>query len=142
MILPDTNVISEAMRMNGNATVTAWLSSQPLAGLFLAAPVLAELLLGIQILPAGKRKTDLRAAFARTIDQRFRDRMLPFDHRAAAAYATVVASARSRGQAIAVIDGQIAAIAAAHGFSVATRDTAPFAAAGVPVINPWRFSPA
>ena len=34
---------------------------------------------------------------------------------------------------------QIAAIAAMHGFTVATRDTAPFAAAGVPVANPWEM---
>jgi toxin FitB len=36
-----------------------------------------------------------------------------------------------------VADGQIAAIAATHGFAVATRDTAPFIAAGAPVIDPW-----
>jgi hypothetical protein len=34
-------------------------------------------------------------------------------------------------------DCQVAAIASVHGFAVATRDTAPFLAAGVPVINPW-----
>ncbi|HTV78934.1 MAG TPA: hypothetical protein VMF03_11790 [Steroidobacteraceae bacterium] len=33
------------------------------------------------------------------------------------------------------LDEQIAAIAAVHGFTVATRDTAPFVAAGVPVIR-------
>jgi toxin FitB len=32
-------------------------------------------------------------------------------------------------------DGQIAAIAAVHGFTVATRDSAPFIAAGVPVVE-------
>jgi toxin FitB len=37
-------------------------------------------------------------------------------------------------------DGQIAAIAAVHGFKVATRDTAPFVAPGVPVVNPWEFA--
>jgi predicted nucleic acid-binding protein len=36
-------------------------------------------------------------------------------------------------------DGQIAAIASVHGFTVATRDTAAFVAAGVPVVNPWEF---
>jgi len=36
-----------------------------------------------------------------------------------------------------VADGEIAAIAAVHGFAVATRDTAPFVAAGVTVLNPW-----
>lgn len=47
--------------------------------------------------------------------------------------------ARAARQAISTADGQIAAIAAAHGFTVATRDTAPFVAAGVPVINPWEL---
>jgi len=36
-------------------------------------------------------------------------------------------------------DGQIAAIAAVQGFTLATRDTAPFIAAGVPVVNPWEI---
>ena len=34
-------------------------------------------------------------------------------------------------------DGTIAAIAAAHGFAVASRDTSAFAAAGLTVIDPW-----
>jgi len=46
--------------------------------------------------------------------------------------------ASARGYSISPIDCQIAAIAAVHGFKVATRDTAPFGAAGVPVINPWK----
>jgi predicted nucleic acid-binding protein len=36
-----------------------------------------------------------------------------------------------------VADGQIAAIARRKGFAVATRDTQPFAACGVTIINPW-----
>jgi len=46
-------------------------------------------------------------------------------------------NARHAGRAISVGDGQIAAIAAAHGFKVATRYTAPFIAAGVAVIDSW-----
>jgi toxin FitB len=38
-----------------------------------------------------------------------------------------------------VADGQIAAVAAVHGFAVATRDTQPFEAAGVEVLNPWEL---
>jgi predicted nucleic acid-binding protein len=48
-----------------------------------------------------------------------------------------VCSSDLAGHAISVADGQIAAIAATHGFTVATRDTAPFIAVGVPVIDPW-----
>jgi len=44
---------------------------------------------------------------------------------------------RAAGQGIGMADGYIAAIARAKGLIVATRDTQPFAAAGVPVINPW-----
>jgi len=35
-------------------------------------------------------------------------------------------------------DGFIAAIALTHRMTVATRDTTPFVAAGVTVINPWQ----
>ena len=35
-------------------------------------------------------------------------------------------------------DAQIAAIAKIHGFAVATRDAAPFLAAGLDVIDPWQ----
>lgn len=67
----------------------------------------------------------------------FGTRILPFDQQAATLYASRVGSARAAGKAISMADGQVAAIAAVHGFTVATRDTAPFVAAGVPVVNPW-----
>jgi predicted nucleic acid-binding protein len=53
------------------------------------------------------------------------------------AYAVLIGQARARGRHLPVADAQIAAIATVHGFSVATRDTSPFVAVGVPVINPW-----
>lgn len=40
------------------------------------------------------------------------------------------------GLASATADGYIAAVAAANGFAVATRDTIPFEAAGVTVVDP------
>jgi toxin FitB len=42
------------------------------------------------------------------------------------------------GRAIGTADSYIAAIAKAKGLTVATRDTQPFEAAGVTVINPWK----
>lgn len=49
-----------------------------------------------------------------------------------------MARAKAAGRAIGRADGYIAATAALRGFSVATRDTSPFLAAGVPVIDPWQ----
>ena len=55
-----------------------------------------------------------------------------------AGVALLPARVRASGLAMASADGCIAAIAAANGLTVATRDTGPFEAAGVAVINPWR----
>jgi predicted nucleic acid-binding protein len=71
------------------------------------------------------------------LDRLFGERFLEFDREAAVAYALLVSRASAKGLAISVADCQIAAIAAVHGFAVATRDTAPFVAAGVAVVNPW-----
>jgi predicted nucleic acid-binding protein len=138
MIILDTNVLAEPMKSNGNADVRAWLDQQVSETLYLTATSLSELLLGIEILPVGKRKKELNAALSELVERLFASRVLPFDHKAAIAYAPLVGRARAAaGRPISVADGQIAAIAAVHGFTVATRDLAPFVAAGVPTINPW-----
>ncbi len=137
MIVLDTNVISEPLRPMGDATVMAWLDQQNFETLFLSAISLAELRYGVAALPDGKRKAGLGAALENQIVTWFGPRILPFDTAAADAYASIRARAKTSGLAIGVADGYIAATAVAHGFSVATRDTGPFIAAGVPVINPW-----
>ena len=50
-----------------------------------------------------------------------------------------MAAARRRGRGVSAADGYIAATAHAAGLMVATRDTSPFEAAGLAVINPWLF---
>jgi predicted nucleic acid-binding protein len=65
------------------------------------------------------------------------DRILPFDAAASQTYADILSAARAQGKAISNADGYIAATAKRHGFIVATRDTNPFEAAGITVINPW-----
>lgn len=137
MIILDTNVVSEPMRPSGSPAVRAWLDRQVAETLYLTATGLSELMLGIEVLPSGRRREELRAGLAELLDTLFESRILSFDAAAAHAFARLVAQARSAGRAISVADGQIAAIATVHGFRVATRDRAPFEAAGVPVIDPW-----
>jgi predicted nucleic acid-binding protein len=138
VIILDTNVISEPMKPRGDPAVRNWLDEQVAETLYLTATSLSELLLGVEILPEGKRKDGLAAALSELIGELFGSRILPFDDKAAATYAPLVRRARGNGQPISVADGQVAAISALHGFPVATRDTARFVAAGVPVINPWQ----
>lgn len=126
MILLDTNVVSELMRPAPDQKVVAWLDAQIAETLYLAAVSLAELLLGIAILPESRRKRELEAAVAGQATAMFGPRVLPFDAEAATVFAAVVSRARSAGYVIGMADGQIAATAVAHSLIVATRDTAPF----------------
>lgn len=137
MIILDTNVISEPMKPNGNPAVITWLDRQLAETLYLTATSFSELLVGIEILPDGKRKQELSIALKELIIKLFGPRILPFDQQAAIAYAPLIGRAKLKGQSISVADGQIAAIASVHGFTIATRDVAPFVAAEVPIINPW-----
>lgn len=141
MILLDTNVLSEPLRPAGDPKVMAWLDAQNIATLYLSTISLAELQYGIAALPVGKRRTDLWLALETRLLPLFTGRILVFDAKAAKTYAHIRASARSRGRAIAPADGFIAAIAAAHELTVATRDTSPFEAAGIPIIDPWTTTP-
>jgi predicted nucleic acid-binding protein len=136
MIVLDTNVVSEAMKPEPHPAVRAWLNDQAAETLYISSVTLAELLFGIAALPAGKRKDRLAQALDGLMGV-FRDRVLPFDIDAARRYAELAVTAKSEGQGFPIPDGYIAAIAASRGFLVASRDTAPFIAAGVAVINPW-----
>lgn len=136
MIVLDTNVVSEAMKPEPDAAVRAWLNEQAAETLYLSSVTLAELLFGIRALPAGKRRNMLGKALDGLLEL-FPDRVLPFDSEAARHYAELAVTARSGGRGFPTPDGYIAAIAAAKGFIVATRDTSPFEAAGLKVINPW-----
>jgi toxin FitB len=138
MVILDTNVISEPLKPAGAPAVLEWLDQQEIDTLYLTAITVAELRFGIAALPLGRRKRSLEEDFEHHILSLFEGRILPFDVAATVAYARIRAKAKADGKAIGIADGFIAAIAAEHGFSVATRDTAPFEAAGVAVINPWK----
>ncbi len=137
MIVVDTNVVSEPLKPQADPAVLAWLDRQAEQVLYLTTTSLAELLVGVEKLPEGRRKTVLAQSLRPQLAKWFGPRVLPFDEAAAIAYAKLVSRARAAGRALSFADGQIAAVAYTHGFTVATRDTAPFEAAGLQVINPW-----
>jgi hypothetical protein len=137
VILLDTNVISEPLQHTPEARVVKWIDAQPLETLYLSAITVAELRAGVALLPSGRRRTGLQENLEKRVLPLFAGRVLPFDLACTPAYAGLLAKARTAGLAIATADAYIAAIAAANGFAVATRDTGPFEAAGVAIVNPW-----
>ena len=130
MIVLDTNVVSETMRPLPDAAVVAWLNRQEIRTLHLTAVSLAELRFGIAQLEEGRTRADLLGRL-KLMDRVFARRILPFTAAAAQAFADRMAAARRRGHAVGFQDGMIAASVAASGFSIATRDTAPFEAMGL-----------
>jgi predicted nucleic acid-binding protein len=136
MILLDTNVVSEAMKPEPHPSVRVWFDAQAADTLFLSSITIAELMFGIGALPKGKRKDRLAAALDGVLEL-FADRILSFDTEAARRYAGLAVQARAAGKGFPTPDGYIAAITAAHGFAVASRDTSAFMAAGLSVIDPW-----
>lgn len=137
MILLDTNVISEPLRRDPEPRVIEWIDTQPLETLYLSTITVAALRAGIALLAPGKRRGGLQENLEKRILPLFLGRVLPFELSCTQAYAELIARGRNAGEAIAVADGYIAAIAMTNGLAVATRDTRPFKAAGAAVINPW-----
>ncbi len=137
MIVLDTMLVSEAMKPEPHPAVRTWLNDQGVETLYLSSVTVAELLFGIGSLPVGKRK-ELLAQVLDGMMGLFKDRVLPFDIDAARHYAELAVKAKVAGRGFPTPDGYIAAIAVSRGFIVASRDTAPYEAAGVTVINPWK----
>lgn len=141
MILIDTNVISELWKLAPDSNVLAWIDAQAIETLHLSVLTVAELRYGLATMPEGKRRTIYQERLEREVLPAFASRVLAFDLDTSKTYAERMAKARAEGKAIARADGYIAATAAAHGLMVATRDTSPFEAAGLEVINPWEAMP-
>ena len=134
MIVLDTNVLSEPLRPRPDAGVLRWMGRQARIGT--TAVTVGELLDGLGRLPAGHRRERLSEAVERTLT-RFRDNVLPYDQEAARAYARLSARRRESGAPLPVQDGMIAAICAAHGCPLATRNVRAFHGLDLVVVNPW-----
>lgn len=137
MIVLDTNIVSETMRAAPDPNVVAWLNRQGIQTLHLTAVSLAELRFGIAQLDDGKAKANLSERLEHALELVFQGRVIPFTTDAANAFADRMAKARRNGRAVGFQDGMIAASVTAAGFTIATRDTSPFEAMGVPFINPF-----
>jgi predicted nucleic acid-binding protein len=133
----DTNILSAMMRLQLEPEVATWIAAQPAELLFTTSLSQAEILSGLAIMPEGRRRLDLEAAARVMFQEDFDGRVLPFDMKAAAAYAGIYAARRRAGRPTAMLDLMIASVARSHGASVVTRDTSGFVDCGLILINPW-----
>jgi predicted nucleic acid-binding protein len=135
MNVVDTNILSEVFRPKPAEQVRCWMSAQPPDSLFTTTE--AEMLYGVALLPAGRRRSALEKAVSAVFNEDFAGRVLGFDGAAARAFAEIAAARRGAGRPISGFDTQIAAIARVAGAAIATRDVQDFADCGVKIVNPW-----
>jgi toxin FitB len=133
--LLDSNVILElrAGKPMQSQQVREWANQQSPATLFLCAPVIFELELGVQRL---ERKVPAQGqGLRRWLNQvlhQFEGRILPFTVKTAPICASMhIPNPRSER------DAMIAAVALEHRFTMVTRNTPDFAGTGLTLINPW-----
>lgn len=137
MIVVDTNVISELMRSAPADPVAEWASAQSAPSLYTTAVTVAEVLYGIERLPAGGRRDALLATASDVFDS-FSEKILSFDSEAAHHYARIVQHRDQIGRPINGFDAQIAAICRAYGAALATRNVKDFGEVGLRLIDPWQ----
>ena len=136
--LLDTNIISNILKQQPSAALTAWMSGQADDDLFIASLTIAEIRRGILEKPAGKRRDQLEAWFAGPEGPQalFAGRVLPFDEKAALLWAKMMANGKAKGRPRSALDTIIASVADSNECVVVTGNEKDFA--GIRVVNPLR----
>ncbi|ODG97390.1 plasmid stabilization protein [Nostoc sp. KVJ20] len=128
------------MKPKKSEIVRSWAAQQSLMSLFTTTITQAEILYGIALLPAGKRRDELSQAAHLMFSEDFAGRVLPFDQAAAVAFANIASQRRHNGNPISQADAQIAAICHTHAATITTRNFSDFEGCGISIINPWEVS--
>ena len=137
MIILDTNVLSALMRKAPDPPVIDWLDQQPAESIWITSITLFEARLGLAVLPKGRRRNALEAAFELLLVEDLEGRILDFDRAAAEAAAALAAERQRQGRTVDIRDTQIAGVVLARRATLATRNVKHFSDLGADIINPW-----
>jgi predicted nucleic acid-binding protein len=141
MFVLDTNIVSELRKTRSNRAdpnVVNWINRYEPAAFFISAITVLELEQGTRMVE--RRDTaqgmSLRMWLEEIVYPRFSNRILEFDALSAKICARFHIPDPKPER-----DAMIAATAARHGYTLATRNVNDFLGLGVGLINPWNASP-
>lgn len=137
MIVLDTNVISALMQREPDPAVVAWLDGLPPESVWTTSIPVFEVRFGLELLAAGRRRRQLEEAFAKSLEEDFEGRVLPFDQAAGQAAGLIAGERRRAGRTVEIRDGLIAGIVKARKATLATRNTRHFEECGLLLVDPW-----
>ena len=136
--LIDTCVLSEVKKSNGDQNVKDAIRLIPADHLFISVISIGEIIKGIELLRASKRKTDLRR-WVDTLELNYAKSILGIDAEVARIWGVMTADLQKRGITLPISDGLIAATAKRRGLALMTRNVSDFENTGVEIINPWKL---
>lgn len=137
VILLDSNVISEIMRVGPNPEVIAWLNAQPQLSVWTSSVTVLEIEAGLGVMPRGRRRSDREKAFELLLETVLENRIAAFDFTAAREAARLASARQRSGRMSEWRDTMIAGIAIAQRATLATRNIRHFDDLSTPVVNPW-----
>jgi len=133
-IMLDTNVVSELMRAGADVGVIRFV--REIETPLLSVIVLHELGYGVELLPAGARKSRF-ASSIEAIRAQFAGRFVDVEEGDARLSGELRARVKLRGGMLDTPDALIAASALRRSLRLATRNVKHFANLGIDLVNPW-----
>jgi len=137
VIVLDTNVVSALMQGAPDPLVVSWLDGLPSESIWTTSVTVFEIRLGLEVLAEGRRRRQLEEAFAKSLEEDFEGRVLPFDQAAAQAAGRIAAERRRAGRTGEIRDLEIAGIVSIRKATLATRNTRHFEGCGLALVDPW-----
>jgi predicted nucleic acid-binding protein len=135
--LLDTNVLSETVKPQANASVLAWLEASDEQLFHVSVLTLGEIRSGIDSAPLSARRTALESWLSRDLMIRFAGRILGVNQEIADRWGRITAKASVAGRPVPAIDSLLAATALHHNLTLVTRNAKHASATGAPFFNPW-----
>jgi predicted nucleic acid-binding protein len=133
--LLDTDVVSQYTKLPPNPRVDAWVQRTDDGDLHICGITYAELWYGINLLPPGKRRTELENWVEGDLYMQFFNRVVGFSLDVAKRYGSLMARAKKNGHNPNAMDALIAATALANGMVVATLNRKDFEKLGVELVE-------
>jgi predicted nucleic acid-binding protein len=133
--LLDTDVLSESSNPQPSERVMAWLDAHD-HEVHLSTISLGEIVKGIELMAAGKRRKEIEMWFAR-LERWAGPRLLAPTESVMREWGRLCANNERKGRRLPVLDSLIAATAIAHGLTLVTRNTGDYPEE-VSLLNPWK----
>jgi toxin FitB len=135
--LLDTNVLSETRKKRVDGNVAAWLMTLANEQICTSTVNFAELHYGANIARDELLQLEIRNWIEGNLRLWLAGRVFAADEAALLRWRVLSRQREINQEPAPAVDILIAAIAQENGLSIATRDVAPFIAAGVPTLNPF-----